>query len=173
MEPIKLIKIETVQIDDYDADLLDLVTKYEPIVEYDDDDNEMMVGIKIIDSMQYDQEDADKDWKQVLGWIEEDQERIDSYGRNWYMFGIRAVATLHFPQENTEAKIIQRIKSPGLFGIESDSDDRCFEEVEEDQVTILLGMLEAMHINVPNDFPCHLTMSEVVVSADYIKAGGK
>lgn len=169
MEPIKLIGIATKEICDDWNGIEDLITKYEPVYEYDDDDNETQVGIKIIDSCQYSQKDADKDWKQVCKWIKEDEDRIDAYGRSWYMFGIQAVATLHFPQQHTESKIIQRISSPGLFGIESDSDDIYFEEVEEEQVAILLDMLEAMHVDVPNDFMCKLVMSDTKISVDYIR----
>lgn len=169
MEPIKLIGIVTQEVEDYGDSLDDMVTKYEPVYEYDDDDNEIQVGIKILDSMQYAQEDADKDWKEVLRWIKEDEHRMDMYGRDWYMLGIRAVATLHFPERNTESKIIQRIKSPGLFGIESDSDDKYFEEIEENEIAILLDMLDSMHVNVPNDFMCKLAISHTELSVDYIR----
>jgi hypothetical protein len=169
MEPIRLIGITTKEICDDWNGIEDLITKYEPVYEYDDDDNETQVGLKIIDSCQYSQEDADKDWKEVMRWIKEDEARIDAYGRNWYMFGIRAVATLHFPQQFTESKIIQRISSPGLFGIESDSDDDYFEEVEEEQVAILLDMLKLMNVHVPNDFMCKLSISDTELSVDYIR----
>jgi hypothetical protein len=43
MEPIKLIGITTKEIcDDWDG-TEDLVTKYEPIYEYDDDDNDQSI----------------------------------------------------------------------------------------------------------------------------------
>lgn len=168
MEPIKLIGIKTKEIED-DMPYDDLVTKYELIYEYDEDDNEKPIGLKIIESMQYSQEDADKDWMEVYRWIKEDEHRMDCYGRTWHMFGIRAVATLHFPDRNTEDKIIQKISSPGLFGIESDSEDAYFQEVEEEQIAILLDMLEAMHVNVPNDFMCKLAISGTELSVDYIR----
>lgn len=168
MEPIKLIGIITKAIED-DMAYEDLITKYEIVYEYDEDDHEIPVGLKIIESMQYSQDDADKDWMEVYRWIKEDEHRMDCYGRDWYMMGIRAIATLHFPERDTESKIIQRISSPGLFGIESDSDDTYFEQVEEDQIVILLDMLEAMHVNVPNDFMCKLAISGTELSVDYIR----
>jgi len=168
MESIKLIDITTKEISDDWNGIEDLITKYEPVYEYDDDDNETQVGIRIIDSCQYSQDDADEDWRKVLKWIKEDEARIDAYGRDWYMIGIRAVATLHFPQQFTESKIIQRISSPGLFGIESDSDDY-FEDVEEEQIATLLDMLEVMHVSVPNDFMCKLSISDTELSVDYIR----
>lgn len=171
MEPIKLISIVTKEIDD-DMGYDDLITKYEPVYEYDEEGNETQVGVKIIESMQYSQEDADRDWKEVMKWIKEDEHRMDSYGREWYMMGIRAVATLHFPQQNTESKIIQRISSPGLFGIESDCEDYTkgyFEDVEEEQIATLLDMLEVMHVDVPNDFMCKLAISHTELSVDYIR----
>lgn len=159
MEPIKLIKIVTEEAED-ELYFDDLITKYEPVYEYDEHDNETQVGIKIIDSCQYDQESADKDWRQVLAWIKEDEHRMDTYGGSWYMFGIRAVATLHFPMRTTESSIIQKIKSPGIYGMESDSDCGFFRMEEEAEIAILLDMLESMHVEVPDEFKCTLTISD-------------
>jgi len=169
MEPIKLIAIETKEVED-DGDLSDMITKYEPVYEYDEDDNETQVGIKILDSMQYSQEDADKNWKEVMKWIKGDEYRMDCYGRDWYMFGIRAVATLHFPECNTESKIIQRVSSPGLFGIESDSGDKYFREIEEPEIATLLDMLENMHVEMPDNFICKLKVSDNEMTIGEIKS---
>jgi hypothetical protein len=173
MEPIKLIKIETKEIED-DGYFDDMITKYEPVYEYDDNDNETQVGIKIIDSCQYDQESADKDWKQVLQWIKEDEARMDAYGYDWYMFGIQAVATLHFPMRNTESSIIQRIRSPGIYGIESDTEDyekEFFKQNEEVEIVTLLDMLENMHVDVPDDFVCKMNVSDSEITVGEIKKG--
>lgn len=168
MEPIKLIKIITEEVED-DGSLDDMVTKYEPVYEYDENDNETQVGIKIIDSCQYSQEDADKDWKQVFKWINEDETRMNAYGRDWYMMGIRAVATLHFPMKITESSIIQKIKSPGIYGIESDSDDGFVMMEEEAEIAILFDMLESMHIDVPDDFICKMGVSDNEITAGEIR----
>lgn len=168
MEPIKLVEIITRAVeDDLGAD--DLVTKYEYIYDYDEHDNEIITGIKIIDSCQYCQEDADRDWKETLKWIKEDEKRIDSYGYSWYSMGIQAVATLHFPYANTKSSIIQTIESPGVYGIESDSDIKYIKEVEEQQVSILLDMLERMHVNLPDNFACRLEISGYHITIKGIK----
>jgi hypothetical protein len=166
MEPIKLIKIATHEVEDYGC-LDDFVTEYSII--YDYDTGEIPIGLKIIKSDQYDQESADKDWKQVLEWIEEDERRMNAYGRNWYMFGIRAVATLHFPMRNTESSIIQKIKTPGIYGIESDAEDSFFRENEEMEIAILLDMLENMHVEVPDYFICKLNIYDVETTVGEIR----
>lgn len=168
MEPIKLIKIATEEVED-ELYFDDLITKYEPVYEYDENDNATQVGLKIIDSCQYDQDSADKDWKQVMGWIREDEERMNSYGRNWYMFGIRAVATLHFPMRTTESSIIQKITSPGIYGMESDSDDGFIALEEKAEVAMLLDMLESMHVDTPDSFICKLSVSDNCITVGEIK----
>lgn len=168
MKPIRLIEIYTKECDnDFDFDTFQ--TKYELIYEYDDNDNEKVVGLKIIDSCQYSQEDADRDWQQVLGYIKEDEKRMDDYGRTWYVFGIRAIAVLHFPEERTEDMIIQRISSPGLLGIESDSEEEYFKDEEMCQIAILLDMLAQMNVNVPDTFVCNLGVSDGKISVKEIR----
>jgi hypothetical protein len=168
MEPIKLIKLTTEEVED-ELYFSDLITKFEPVYEYDENDNETQVGIKILESCQYDQDSADKDWKEVLKWIQEDEYRMETYGSSWYMFGIRAVATLHFPMRTTESSIIQKIKSPGIYGMESDSDDGFFRMEEEAEIAILLDMLESMHVETPDDFICTLKISDNVTTVGAIK----
>jgi len=171
MEPIKLIKIATREVED-DGYLDDFVTEYSVIYDYDADDNEIPVGLKIIKSDLYEQESADKDWKQVLGWIKEDEKRMNAYGRDWYMFGVQAVATLHFPMRNTESSIIQRIESPGIYGIESDADDyekRFYKENEEVEIVTLLDMLENMHVDIPDDFVCKMNVSHGEITVGEIR----
>jgi hypothetical protein len=168
VEPIKLIKIATEEVED-ELYFDDLITKFEPVYSYDENDNETQVGIKILESCQYDQESADADWKQVLKCIQEDEYRMECYGRDWYMFGIRAVATLHFPMRTTESSIIQKIKSPGIYGMESDSDDGFFRMEEEAELAILLDMLESMHVETPDDFICTLKISDDITIVGEIK----
>lgn len=168
MKPIRLIEIYTKECDD-DFDFEEFQTKYEFKYDYDDDDNEKIVGLKIIESTQYSQEEADKDWKQVFEYIKEDERRMDDYGRTWYVFGIRAVAVLHFPEENTESMIIQRIRSPGLWGIESDSEKGYFREEELNQISILLDMLAQMNVEVHDGFMCNLGISGGKISVKSVR----
>lgn len=165
MESIKLIRIHTRKFDDYFDPTEELVTKYEFIY----DENEKPCGLTIIDSCQYSQENADENWREVYKWIKEDEERIHDYERGvWYSFGIEAVATLHFPMEITEAKIIQRIKSPGTCGVESDYSDSEIEDIEEHEVIELFDMLRSMRVEIPDDFLCELSFSHEKVSVDYL-----
>lgn len=168
VEPIKLVKIITEEVED-DCGIDDLVTKYEYKYEYDENDNEKIVGLTIIDSCQYTQENADEDWKQVLEWIKEDEERINSYGASWYNIGVRAKAILHFPMRNTLDSIIQRISSPGIFGIESDYDNEFIKSEECNEISILLDMLECMHVKVSDNFKCDLTLSDTTITVGEIR----
>jgi hypothetical protein len=167
MEPIKLIRIHTRKFDDGYDPTEDLITRYE--LSYDG--QEKPDGLTIISSSQYDQANADENWEEVYRWIQEDEERIRDYERGvWYSFGVEAVATLHFPMEITESKIIQRIKSPGTCGVESDYSDMEFEDIEEGEIIKLLDMLRSMHVKVPDNFLCELSISHEKVSVDYLMA---
>jgi hypothetical protein len=165
MEPIKLIRIHTRKFDDGYDPTEELVTKYE--LSYDG--QEKPDGLTIIDSSQYSQENADENWEEVYKWIQEDEERIRDYERGiWWSFGIEAIATLHFPMEITEAKIIQRIKSPGTCGAESDYSDFEIEDIEEREIIYLLDMLRSMGVEVQDNFLCELSISNEKVSVDYL-----
>lgn len=167
MEPIKLIRIHTRKFDDGYDPTEELVTKYE--LSYDGQENPD--GLTIIDSSQYSQEDADADWEEIYKYIREDEERIRDYERGvWYSFGVEAIATLHFPMEITESKIIQRIRSPGTCGVESDYADFEFEDIEENEIIKLFDMLRSMHVEIPDDFLCELSISDEKVSVDYLVA---
>lgn len=167
MEPIKLIRIHTRKFDDGYDPTEELVTKYE--LTYDE--HEKPDGIIIIDSFQYGQGDADEDWEEIYKYIQEDEKRIqDYYNGVWCSYGVEAVATLHFPMEITESKIIQRIKSPGTSGVESDYCDFELEDIEEREVIKLFDMLRSMRVEIPDDFLCELSISHEKVSVDYLLA---
>lgn len=167
IEPIKLIRIHTRKFDDGYDPTEELVTKYE--LSYDG--QEKPDGITIIDSCQYSQGDADEDWERVYKWILEDEKRIRDYENGvWYSFGVEAIATLHFPMELTEDKIIQRIKSPGTSGVESDYEDFELEDIEEREVIKLFDMLRSMRVEIPDDFLCELSISHEKVLVDYLLA---
>jgi len=166
MEPIKLVNIFTKRVDD-DCYLDDLVTEYNII--YDSETGEIPIGLKIISSCQYDQSSANENWRQVLEYIKEDERRMNDYGHGWYMFGIQAVATLHFPMRDTESSIIQKIKSPGLYGINSDSEEYEKKDIEVEELLILFDMLKQMHVDVPDNFVCELGISGGKMSAGNIR----
>jgi hypothetical protein len=71
-------------------------------------------------------------------------ERREAYERGAFEFvGVRAKATLNI------AGTIQTIFSPGLWGIESDSDDAYFDEVYADERDVLRDILAEIGIDLP------------------------
>jgi hypothetical protein len=133
------IKIETIwteRVDDDNPDLDWLRSKY------DADEK------KIVKSMRYSQGDIEQyGWKQVKEWMDEDNERLDAYGHDWCMMGIRAFARIQIPTGmGNNSRMMHTIHSSGLWGIESDSDDPYFKEVEDGELDTLKTMLSAMGI---------------------------
>jgi hypothetical protein len=79
----------------------------------------------------------------------QDFERMESLERgNWYFIGIRAIAEIRLPQG--DHAICQRIDSPGLWGIESDSDDGYIESVAREELAQLRDMLEQLNVSTDN-----------------------
>lgn len=62
--------------------------------------------------------------------------------------GIRAAAKVLIP--TGDHHIILYVKSPGLWGIESDSEDGYFKEVETDELASLKDMLIALNVDISN-----------------------
>ena len=84
-------------------------------------------------------------------YIADDYKRFEDYNAGgWYMIGIRATVTLHIPT-SLGGTIEQTIHSPGLWGIESDSDQSHIDEVYADECDQLAEMLTAMGITVTNE----------------------
>lgn len=74
---------------------------------------------------------------------EQDQERLDSWlADDWHFVGIQAVAHVLIVRHG--AGTIYTLKSPGLWGIESDSGEEYFTEVYGDEKSTLLADLQAM-----------------------------
>lgn len=76
---------------------------------------------------------------------QQDKARMETYGQDWDMVGVRAVANLQF-----SGGILQSIESPGLWGIESDSGDEYFREVADDELDSLRTMLQSMNADMSN-----------------------
>ena len=64
------------------------------------------------------------------------------YKGDWHMIGIRAVATLWIERDGYRTNY--EISSPGLWGIESDSDPAYLESVFRDECEILKADIEAL-----------------------------
>jgi len=70
-----------------------------------------------------------------LAYVEQDYQRMEAYNRGeWWMVGVIATAVLE-----TEAGPIEEVAS--LWGIESDSDEDFFVEVEKEQMGEAVWML--------------------------------
>ncbi len=81
-------------------------------------------------------------------YIESDYARYEKYNRgDWHMMGIRAAIDLEIPT-GRGGTISQTITSPGVWGIESDSDASFLDEVFQDECRQLEDMLQAMGLTV-------------------------
>ena len=76
----------------------------------------------------------------------EDEARLTAWRRDeWHFLGIRARATIKVPYGiNPDCWITSELLSPGLWGIESDSGDRYFQEVYREERAILIAMLASL-----------------------------
>jgi hypothetical protein len=77
---------------------------------------------------------------------EEDELRLKAWRTDeWHFVGIRAKAVIKIPHgTNPECWITSELLSPGLWGIESDSDGWYFDQVYQDERDILLSMLASL-----------------------------
>ncbi len=77
---------------------------------------------------------------------QQDEARLRAWRNDeWHFIGIRAKAVIKIPHgTNPECWITSELFSPGLWGIESDSDQEYFEQVYQDEREILLDMLAAL-----------------------------
>ncbi len=72
--------------------------------------------------------------------VEQDYRRMETLNRgDWCFIGIYAVAEVQLQTRGT----IQTIRSPGLWGIESDSGDDYFDEVGKEELASLVSELQA------------------------------
>jgi len=99
----------------------------------------------IISSCRYSNDDFKKYGKEkVQEWIDQDRERLESYGVGWYMVGVRAAAEIYIPFG--DFFVVQTIESPGLWGIESDSGEDYFKETFKSELKILEEMLRKLNV---------------------------
>lgn len=72
------------------------------------------------------------------GWEIHAEKRLATYGDDWHMIGVRAVAIIDVQG------IRQEISSPGLWGIESDSGLDYILSVWRDELSTLADMLDEL-----------------------------
>jgi hypothetical protein len=79
-------------------------------------------------------------------YIAQDQRRLEGFNSgDWWMVGVRCKAEIMVPHgTNPESWIKSVMRSPGVWGIESDSGEDHFDEVYHDERAELLGMLESI-----------------------------
>jgi hypothetical protein len=88
-------------------------------------------------------ETADASYLDQEGW----EDRKVQYERGDFDFvGVRAVATLRIPHGCDY--IDSKVESPGLWGIESDSDDEYVRSVYDEEVQLLTDMLNDLNVTV-------------------------
>jgi hypothetical protein len=74
---------------------------------------------------------------------EQDYKRMEAYNAGeWHMCGVRASVVLSIP--HGDSFITQKITSPGLWGIESDSGEDYFNEVFAEESDTLADMLREL-----------------------------
>lgn len=79
--------------------------------------------------------------------VSQDYKRMEDYNKGyWAMTGIRATVRLDVPSER--GTVLQTIKSPGLWGVESDAGEEYIESVYQEECNILTSMLESLGVEV-------------------------
>jgi len=106
-------------------------------------------GKHITKSMRYSDEDiAEFGAEQVGQWIAEDLQQIADFDAGKLeMWGIRAEAELLHTSDDINAGSLHDIMTPGLWGVESDSDDGYLKEVGEEELADLRAILVDMGIS--------------------------
>lgn len=105
----------------------------------------------IISSCQYTQEEYLKNPKQVQGYIDEDNNRLEKfYSGEICMLGIQVKAEVSYSLDKQGNRRIEHFTSGGLWGIESDSDEEYLKDIQVEQVDDLRGHLEQFNVNLNN-----------------------
>lgn len=77
------------------------------------------------------------------GYRRADLARLTAYYQgHWHMIGIRAVATIWVQRDNYRTNY--EITSPGLYGIESDSEESYLQSVYKEECSVLQSDIAAM-----------------------------
>jgi hypothetical protein len=96
---------------------------------------------KIVDSCRYTDKDVTQHGvEQVQKWIERDRQRRAEYGETWHMIGIFAEASIQ-TSEDGRIWMCNMIRSSGIWGVESDSNESHMQELETEQFEELRGIL--------------------------------
>lgn len=94
----------------------------------------------------------EQDYKDVADPIERekylkrDREKLETYGETWNFISIRAAVNVQIPVD--DCFYIHTFTTPGIYGIESDSDKDFIQEAFEEECLILIDILKALNIEV-------------------------
>lgn len=88
-------------------------------------------------------------------YAEQDDARLEEYNKgNWCMMGIRAECQYLIPDNTVPpSAVIQTLTSGGLWGIESDSDDKYIKQVEREQLNELKEYCDKLGIKYSKKTP--------------------
>lgn len=117
------------------------------------------VNKKVLRSDRYSNADIENyGWDTVKKWVEDDMSRLKKYGIDWYSLGIIASATILIPfrtftyEDGKEKKTwnfkMQGITSGGVWGIESDSEDKYILNEEVRQIEELKEYLRILNVDM-------------------------
>lgn len=77
-----------------------------------------------------------------------DKKRLENYGNTWVAIGIFAEAEVSYKEG--DHKRLEWLKSGGLWGIESDSDESYLKTIETEQIQDLLHHLKRFGVSLNN-----------------------
>lgn len=90
------------------------------------------------------QEYEDVSPKERTKYRRQDAKRLAAYERgDWYMTGIRVIAEIMVPIGGTSF-CCYKLESAGLWGVESDADERYIAEIERDEKASLIAAMKAI-----------------------------
>jgi hypothetical protein len=127
--------------------------------------DEISMETEVSDNQDYDDYEPEP-WRPEEGLelkarMDERRARFDR--GEWWLIGVRATAQLHWAEDEGHYSISgPRIKTPGIWGIESDADGY-LDEVYHEELSILRDMLKAMGFS-DDDIDEHLTKEEIRTS---------
>lgn len=81
---------------------------------------------------------------EIAEYVAQDRKRLDAYNRGeWWCVGVYAIAEIEIPTTQGGWMIRDEIRSPGLWGIESDSDQSYLDEIAAGELEQLRDILTA------------------------------
>lgn len=90
--------------------------------------------------------------KQAAKYRQQDQDRLASYGNSWSMVGVYMEADVDIDG------VIQKIRTPGLWGVESDSDAKYIRQIVTEEYSQLKDILRKIGVR---SVPALTTAKEV------------